>query len=293
MQELQKHKYNIFPTNEEDYQKIKENIEKNGYDNKMPIYLYQGQILDGYHRWKACKELGKKPFILNFEGDDKKALDFSIRANVDRRQLNSSQRAAYAVDAMEFYQEIEKATEEEKKKKLSISMMGNKNAEKNSSSNKLEELNLAKSNSDGLRTVDKVAKAYGTNNAYVSEAKKLKTENPEKYQEVKEGKTTLTKIKTEKRSLNRSSAHREYKTFASNIKKSIEDITKCNDRFTPRELAKFIDNDLQKVLEIVQSWNPPINDCKHCGGTGHVESTGTQLDCDYCDKGKVGKFIWN
>jgi ParB-like chromosome segregation protein Spo0J len=46
---------------EEEYESLKSSIRKNGlrFLNKHPIIVNnQGVILDGYHRFKACQELG-------------------------------------------------------------------------------------------------------------------------------------------------------------------------------------------------------------------------------------------
>jgi len=49
------------------------------------------------------------------------------------------------------------------------------------------------------RTSEKVAKAFNTNRTYLNEAKKLKTENPEAFKDIKEGKKTITEVKKEQK----------------------------------------------------------------------------------------------
>jgi hypothetical protein len=61
-----------------------------------PIWLYQGKILDGRNRDKACRELGIKPNYSDFEGDDEQAEAFVYSMNVARRHLDESQRAMHA-----------------------------------------------------------------------------------------------------------------------------------------------------------------------------------------------------
>lgn len=57
-----------------------------------PIMLYQGAILDGRHRYKACVVLGVEPTFREFEGDDEAALQFVLAKNIARRQLTTGQK---------------------------------------------------------------------------------------------------------------------------------------------------------------------------------------------------------
>ena len=55
---MKKHRLNILPEmQQEAYSSLKNDIEKNGFDNKFPIYIYQDEIIDGWNRFKACKDL--------------------------------------------------------------------------------------------------------------------------------------------------------------------------------------------------------------------------------------------
>jgi hypothetical protein len=65
------------------------------------IRIYDGRILDGRNRYKACIELGLDPANFVIENDclivnDKEALAFVISKNLVRRHLNESQRAMVA-----------------------------------------------------------------------------------------------------------------------------------------------------------------------------------------------------
>jgi len=55
-----------------------------------PILLYDGMILDGRNRYRACLELGIKPVTNEYTGDDPQALVVSL--NLYRRHLSRSQR---------------------------------------------------------------------------------------------------------------------------------------------------------------------------------------------------------
>jgi ParB-like chromosome segregation protein Spo0J len=68
-------------------------IIKNGLKHR--IVLYQGSILDGRHRWRACIEHGiplKPDDFIEFSGDDKDAKAFVDSSNLYRRHLTAAER---------------------------------------------------------------------------------------------------------------------------------------------------------------------------------------------------------
>jgi rubrerythrin len=58
------------------------------------VIIYQGKILDGRHRLRACKIAKVVPKTIVFEGTDQQALDLVWDQNANRRNINTSQRAA-------------------------------------------------------------------------------------------------------------------------------------------------------------------------------------------------------
>lgn len=66
-----------------------EDVKKNG--QQFPIIVFENKVLDGWHRYRACRRNGMTPDIRNYEGDDPVGL--IISANVHRRKLGSTQRA--------------------------------------------------------------------------------------------------------------------------------------------------------------------------------------------------------
>ena len=92
MEELTKHEYsNLFEKSTSDLAAVKESIALSGYDKNQPIVLFEGRILDGYHRYTACKELGIKAPTREFTGTTEQALGYVWSMNFSRRHL--SQRA--------------------------------------------------------------------------------------------------------------------------------------------------------------------------------------------------------
>ena len=96
MKTIQPHKLAaIFPPlTEEEQAALNEDVRAHGL--KMPITLYEGKTLDGRHRDIACRETGTKPKYEQFKGTHAQAVAFVMSANLHRRHLTVSQRAAIA-----------------------------------------------------------------------------------------------------------------------------------------------------------------------------------------------------
>ena len=65
-----------------------------------PIIVHEGMVLDGWHRHQACQIAKVLPIIEEFDGDDPVA--FVLSANLHRRHLTESQRAAAVVMCSEW-----------------------------------------------------------------------------------------------------------------------------------------------------------------------------------------------
>jgi len=92
---LEFHEYaNFFPVmTDAEYSGLLQNIRDNGL--LEPIVIYNGKILDGRNRYRACIELGIE---LRFEYCDEiiDPLQYVLSKNLHRRHLNESQRAMIA-----------------------------------------------------------------------------------------------------------------------------------------------------------------------------------------------------
>lgn len=93
--ELKQHPLSAaFPSmNDADFLALKDDIENNG--QREPIWILDGMVLDGWHRYRACAELGLKPKQFNFGDGD--PVEYVISHNLHRRHLTASQRAAAVV----------------------------------------------------------------------------------------------------------------------------------------------------------------------------------------------------
>lgn len=91
------------------YAELKADIEKHGL--REPVVLYEGKILDGRHRWRACEELDIKPDTMQIDafsisGDP---YAYVISVNVHRRHFTESQRAMLGANLVEHYAKEAKA----------------------------------------------------------------------------------------------------------------------------------------------------------------------------------------
>jgi hypothetical protein len=57
----------------------------------MPIMLFAGMVLDGWHRHRACKMTGTAGRYETFSSDEAAARRFVVSANLQRRHLTTSQ----------------------------------------------------------------------------------------------------------------------------------------------------------------------------------------------------------
>jgi hypothetical protein len=105
----------VYPLTSEDYQTLKASIKASG--QYVPIVINPQGILDGHHRYKACRELSLEPVtaIKSFPNEPQEQL-FVIDSNLKRRHLNSFQRVWLALKFKPILLEIAKLL---KTKKLS------------------------------------------------------------------------------------------------------------------------------------------------------------------------------
>lgn len=179
-----KHKFNIFPeASQEDFERLVSDIEASGYDASLPITLYQGDILDGWNRWRACQQLGVTPRTTSFHGTDSEAISFTMRTN-KRRNLTSSQWAAIGVEAEELLATIAEAVEAERRAKISEARQS-----------ETRQLIAESEKPDNRKTATKAAELFNTNRTYINEAKRLKETSPAQFEQVKSGEKTISEVR--------------------------------------------------------------------------------------------------
>jgi hypothetical protein len=163
MENLEPHELSkLFPPmTKDEFRGLARDIKKHGLINE--IVLLEGQILEGAHRYKACKLAGIEPRYRKFNGKDGSPVDFVMSQNLHRRHLTKSQRAAIAAELANM-----KRTDTLKKGSRSIKVSNGNSAEQ-------------------------AAKQLKVGVAYVQRAKRLKRETPEVFDAVKAGKITVSK----------------------------------------------------------------------------------------------------
>lgn len=87
---------NLFPEmSESEFNELKADISRHG--QKMPILCYQGKVVDGRHRLRACAELGIVPRYEEVSAaNDAEMQTTVVSINLHRRHLDVSQRALIA-----------------------------------------------------------------------------------------------------------------------------------------------------------------------------------------------------
>ena len=97
----------IFPEmSKEDFARLRDDIHSHGL--RRPITLFEGKILDGRHRHRACIECGVQPRFDQFADGD--AGQFVIAENLARRHLTPSQIAMVSLN----YEAVERERAKER-----------------------------------------------------------------------------------------------------------------------------------------------------------------------------------
>lgn len=162
---------NIFPMmNDEEYNALLEDIEQNGQHE--PIWVYEGKIIDGRNRYKACRELGITPEMREWDGHGS-LVAFVVSLNLKRRHLSSGQKAVIAI-------EVEKQLAVEAKQRQGA---------RNDIVQKFDQ-------SSAGRAAVQAATITGTNRQYVSDAKKIAEQAPELLDDILDGSLSLPEAKT-------------------------------------------------------------------------------------------------
>jgi ParB-like nuclease family protein len=89
----------------EEYQALVESIREHGL--REPIITYEGRILDGRHRYKACMETHVEVKIEPFRGDD--PVGYVLSKNIHHRHLSQTQKAVVGLKLLPQYRAEAKA----------------------------------------------------------------------------------------------------------------------------------------------------------------------------------------
>lgn len=66
------------------------------HGQREPILIFDGQVIDGRHRLRACEQLGLEPLVRQVSADDGDPFGLVVSLNLHRRHLSEGQRAIIA-----------------------------------------------------------------------------------------------------------------------------------------------------------------------------------------------------
>ena len=157
----------IFPMLPQDkLNDLADDIAKHGL--KLDITLFEDQILDGRNRYRACLQAGVNPTFVVYAGDD--PVGHVLSLNQHRRHLTPSQLAGIAAAAMPHFQAEAKKRQVRKPRSVPAIVPEQK-----------------------FDARAAAAAAVGVSPRYVSDACRLKEQDPEMFEKVKAGEITLPK----------------------------------------------------------------------------------------------------
>jgi hypothetical protein len=173
-------------------QELADDIGKNG--QLVPVWVYEGMILDGRNRYAACKMAGFEPKTQTYTGDEPTA--FAVSMNDKRRHMTAGVRAAVAVELLPFFEVDAKKRQIRKPAAVAVAhssvFVPEKIPEQIPQSKEVQ----SKKRQEGEARFE-AAKSVGVNDRYVQDAKKVKQEAPEVFDRLKAGKITLQDAKRE------------------------------------------------------------------------------------------------
>jgi len=170
MKEYEFHKVSeLFPLIEgKEFKELVEDIKKQGLLES--IWIYDGKIVDGRNRYRACKEAGVEPSVRIWDGNGS-LVSFIVSLNLNRRHLTKAQAACVAIDALPMYE-----AEAEERMKHEGNTYG-----------KIATGDLGKAR-------DFASEDFHVAARYIQDAKKIKEEAPEEFEQVKIGKKKITQV---------------------------------------------------------------------------------------------------
>lgn len=148
-----------------------------------PVVLFEGKILDGRNRVKACELAGVRVDTVAWvPQDDRTPVEFVISSNLYRRHLSTSQRAIIAATDVLPKLEAEAKAKQGQRTDLNIGQKVDQSSRE-------------------PRASEQAAELLGTNRQYVSDAKKIADIAPDLVDEIKSGELTIRDAKTKVKSI--------------------------------------------------------------------------------------------
>jgi hypothetical protein len=186
---------NLFPLlTGQEFDDLKVDIEKHGQHE--PILTYQGQIIDGRNRYRACRELGIEPRLQEWDGNGS-LVAFVLSLNLHRRHLTSSQRAAIAAELLPILEA------EAKERQRAAGGNRKKAREAKDRANGALPVKVPEPLREDGEARQQAAQMTGTNARYVTLAKQIKEADAQLFEQVKAGEVHVmearSKVKRQER----------------------------------------------------------------------------------------------
>jgi hypothetical protein len=191
---------NIFPLIEgEEFAALVEDIRTKGLLN--PIVLYEGLLLDGRNRLRACVEAGVAPRWTTWQRTDGVGpVAWVISQNKERRHLTSSQWAACGIEAGPLLMdELEAEAAARQRAQAERGKEGGRGHKKTLQEPAPEGFQRSPRKKPAPQSSERAAKLFKTNRKYVEEARRLKQQDPKTFAEVKAGKKSLKQVAKERK----------------------------------------------------------------------------------------------
>ena len=167
-----------------EFDALVESIRTKGLLNAIWTHPDDGGIIDSRNRERACARAGVEPRYQEWNGEGS-LIDFVVAQNVERRQMNGTQRALLAKKLEPLYA----AEAEERQREAGERGKEGGRGKKNPLPKK-----LGKGKHEG-EAAEKAAKAAKTNRQYVSDLKKIEKEAPGVYAKIDAGEIDLRMAK--------------------------------------------------------------------------------------------------
>ena len=163
-----------------------------------PIELFDGQILDGRNRYRACIRAGVEPRYIEAQLGDATPYDYVWSLNGARRDMDAGQKAAVRLLLLQDSQEWLREREEAKRKANEARAAAQKGVPKAEIVERPASHEAPRSPAKWQATI--VAESAGVSRATVNRAQELQRKNPEAFAQVASGEVPLAKaLREEKR----------------------------------------------------------------------------------------------
>lgn len=175
---------NLFPMMDDDaFTKICRDIAKNGLIE--PIWTYEGKIIDGRNRFKACEATKCPPKFREWDGKGS-LVGFVISLNLNRRHLTTGQKAAIAVQMVPML-----AAEAKERQRANGGDRKSGEYQKSNDIKRCQPVDDQAKSDRSTRTAHIAGNIVGVSGAVVERMKKVTDEAPELAEEVKQGGMTV------------------------------------------------------------------------------------------------------